>query len=172
MIVAVTGHRPLKLGGYGEDVQYRLVNLAKRVLLHSNPRPDTVVTGMAQGWDQAVAEACIDLKIPFIAAIPCLGQERMWPQAAQDRYWALRGDALCTVHMCSRETYAPALMHKRNEWMVDQCKMGGGYLLALWDGTSGGTANCVRYAREQGVEIRQLWNDWVQSTEHGIVVEW
>jgi uncharacterized phage-like protein YoqJ len=34
-------------------------------------------------------------------------------------------------------------MQVRNEWMVDHCND----LLAVWDGSDGGTGNCVRYAQ-------------------------
>jgi uncharacterized phage-like protein YoqJ len=34
-------------------------------------------------------------------------------------------------------------MHARNAWMVDQCEA----LLAVWDGTPGGTSGCVNYAK-------------------------
>ncbi len=34
-------------------------------------------------------------------------------------------------------------MQKRNEWMVDNCDM----LVAVWDGTDGGTYNCIDYAK-------------------------
>jgi uncharacterized phage-like protein YoqJ len=33
-------------------------------------------------------------------------------------------------------------MQDRNKWMVDHCDA----LVAIWNGTSGGTANCVKYA--------------------------
>ena len=34
-------------------------------------------------------------------------------------------------------------MQIRNQWMVDNCEL----LIAVFDGTSGGTANCVNYAK-------------------------
>jgi uncharacterized phage-like protein YoqJ len=40
-------------------------------------------------------------------------------------------------------------MQDRNIWMVDHCDA----LIAVWDGTSGGTANCVRYAQKVGKPI-------------------
>jgi hypothetical protein len=36
--------------------------------------------------------------------------------------------------------------------MVDHAEL----LIAVWDGTSGGTANCVKYARKDGVEIWRI----------------
>ncbi len=34
--------------------------------------------------------------------------------------------------------------------MVNNCDM----LIAVWDGSDGGTANCVKYAQSKGVDIR------------------
>ena len=43
--------------------------------------------------------------------------------------------------MVSNGPYTSAAMQVRNEWMADHCDV----LLALWNGTPGGTANCLRY---------------------------
>ncbi len=40
-------------------------------------------------------------------------------------------------------------MDKRNKWMVDNCDL----LIAVWNGTSGGTANCVNYAKSINKQI-------------------
>ncbi|WP_206759019.1 hypothetical protein [Anabaena azotica] len=47
---------------------------------------------------------------------------------------------------------------KRNEWMVDQCHR----LVALHDGSTGGTGNCVNYAKSKKVHIVNLWKSWVK----------
>ncbi len=72
MDIAVTGHRPDKLGGFSEDVHHRLVRFAKETL-SKIPRDNlTIVTGMALGWDIAIADACDQVGIPFLAAIKLL----------------------------------------------------------------------------------------------------
>jgi len=51
-------------------------------------------------------------------------------------------------------------MQKRNEWMVDYIRPSG-LLVALWnDDPSGGTWNCINYARRQGVSTGNIWPDW------------
>jgi len=40
-------------------------------------------------------------------------------------------------------------MQKRNEYMVDNADI----VIAVWDGTKGGTCNCVRYAKKLGKDI-------------------
>lgn len=149
-----TGHRPDKLGGYGHTglPSDALRDLAKWYFtLH---RPEHFISGMAQGWDQACAWACHDLGIPFTAAVPCVGQESKWPERAQVWYRRLLGMA-DRVHIVST-SYSAKAMQLRNEWMVDHSQG----VIALWDGSAGGTSNCVRYAEAKGVPLVNLWPWW------------
>jgi len=153
-IIAVTGHRPSKLGGYSFINQLKLVSFATIQL--DQLEPYKVITGMAQGWDQAVANACFIMKVPYIAAVPFKGQERMWPEASQKVYnWLLENAS--EVVIVSGGAYKPWKMQVRNEWMVDNSKL----VLSLWDGTPGGTANCVRYTKSKGKPLVNVWDEWV-----------
>lgn len=154
MKLAFTGHRPAKLGGYDDKTNILLCKFARTILRRYKPRQ--VISGMALGWDTAVAESAILLDIKTIAAIPFVGQESKWPVAAQESYRELLKK--CHVKVVSPFGYAVYKMQKRNEWMVDHCNL----LIALWDGSEGGTANCVRYATSKGVKICNVWNDWKQ----------
>ena len=52
-----------------------------------------------------------------------------------------------------QDIYHPAKMQKRNEYMIDNCNI----LIALWNGTSGGTKNCINYAKKkENVQIIYL----------------
>lgn len=153
MIVAGTGHRPDKLGGYGLEARQRLVRLADKYL--SVVRPDKVISGMALGWDSALAAAALQLDIPLVAAVPFRGQESRWPKESQREYnWMLK-DASEIVYVCE-DGYAPWKMQVRNEWMVDNCDT----VVALWNGTDGGTANCIRYAEKKSKPIVNLWSEY------------
>lgn len=152
MIVAATGHRPDKLGGYDEKTRRALGALATE-WLHYN-RPDKVISGMALGWDQAVAAACVVLGIPFIAAVPFPNQHVRWPPEAQARYRRLLDKASATTIIS--DAYGQKTMQLRNQWMVDRADK----MLALWNGSWGGTFNCLEYARKKGVEIENLWAKW------------
>jgi hypothetical protein len=152
---AFTGHRPTKLGGYGMDARIRLRGLAAFYL--SVTRPSRVISGMALGWDQVVAEAAIRLHIPVIAAVPFAGQESKWPVERQDFYRELLTHC-AKVEIVSPGEYTIDKMQVRNEWMVDH----GDHLTALWDGTSGGTCNCVRYAEREFRPITNLWDHYLQ----------
>ena len=150
MIVAGTGHRPNKLGGYTRDAQTRLFNTAIKSLEHL--QPTKLISGMALGWDQALARACVELNIPFIAAVPFAGQETVWPAASQREYRELC-EAASDFIIVSPGGYSAAKMQIRNEWMVDHCDR----VLALWDGSPGGTRNCVDYAKTVNKPISNAW---------------
>ncbi len=159
-MLAVTGHRPEKLLGYGAPAFLHLTRFASSQL--RSVKPQTVITGMALGWDQAVAEACCQLGIPFIAAVPFAGQERRWQDPDQKRYTDLLRCAK-RVEVTAKGGYEAWKMQRRNQWMVQQCKE----LLALWDGSAGGTANCVRYATARKVPIIDCWDEWLKfKKEH------
>ena len=150
MIVAGTGHRPNKLGGYTRDAQTRLFNTAIKSLEHL--QPTKLISGMALGWDQALARACVELNIPFIAAVPFAGQETVWPAASQREYRELC-EAASDFIIVSPGGYSAAKMQIRNEWMVDHCDR----VLALWDGSPGGTRNCIDYAKTVNRPISNAW---------------
>lgn len=161
MIIAATGHRPDKLGGHDNSVaENKLRLIAHDYLL--KPRAEAfrisgVITGMALGWDQRVAEAALMAHIPFVAAIPFAGQEKKWPARAQKIYHELLTQAHGT-YVCSEGGYDPAKMHTRNEWMVDHSDA----VMALWNGDeTGGTAACVRYAQSKQKPIDNLWDTWL-----------
>lgn len=147
MILAATGHRPEKLGGYTPNpMQTRLRGRLLTELVRL--APEEGISGMALGWDQWFAEACTDLGIPWTAAVPFEGQEAIWPRAAQDSYRLLLRAAKRIVVVSPGE-YEDWKMDVRNHWMVDQST----HLLACWNGTQGGTAKTFRYAESKGRSI-------------------
>lgn len=152
LTIAVTGHRPPKLG-----LQYSVaagnLHVYKPMIrlldeLGSEVEIVRVLTGMALGVDQLMADACRDTYTPYTAVVPFLGQESRWPPAVQGYYRRLLDDAVKVI-VVSDGGYAAWKMQVRNEWMVDHADR----LYAWWDGSSGGTANCVAYARKQGVPV-------------------
>lgn len=150
--VAGTGHRPDKTGGYGPRAYDRLQGVIIPWLEEN--KPECVISGMALGWDQALADCAIWMQIPLIAAIPFKGQERKWPLESQQNYQRILNQATTIKIVCEGE-YVSWKMQKRNEWMVDNCDL----VLALWDGSPGGTANCIKYA-DGKKPIVNLYNEW------------
>lgn len=153
MILAATGHRPDKLGGYGETTFAGLTLLAESVL--SEIQPTSIISGMALGWDQAWAQAGLNLKIPVVAAIPFKGQESRWPQPSQEKYCRIL--ERCNLVVCvSLGDYSASKMQIRDEWMVDTCEV----LVALWNGTASGTKNCIDYASTKNRYVLNVWDRW------------
>lgn len=156
MIVCGTGHRPDKLGGYGEEVHDLLVDLALDFFTTGGGnKVSKVISGMALGWDQALADAAVRMNIPLVAAIPFEGQESRWPAVSRGRFNWLRSRAAEEV-IVSEGGYAAWKMQVRNEWMVNNSDA----VVALWNGTNGGTANCVRYAQRKDKPIINLWQEF------------
>lgn len=151
LVVAVTGHRPDKLGGW--DPLHPVVAQVRKALRDALAAtwPAHVITGMALGVDTWAAEACLELGIPFVAALPCDNWGSQWPAYAQARQALLLAKAQ-RQHVVSPGPYKPWKLQRRNEWMVDQCAL----LLSVWDGSSGGTRNCLMYAAEVGRTVQAL----------------
>jgi uncharacterized phage-like protein YoqJ len=149
-VFCATGHRPNKLGGYSKEVSGMLIKVALDFLEES--KPHKIISGMALGWDLAWAQAGIIAGIPVEAAIPFVGQEGKWPKISQDYYTNLL-DACSVVTVVCEGGYSPYKMQVRNEYMVDNSSL----VVALWDGTAGGTGNCVRYAEAKGASVVNLW---------------
>lgn len=144
MLVAFTGHRPSKLGGYNNtNNKYWTVmhQVHDRIERLNEGGSVEIISGMALGVDQWVAEYAIDRGIPLHAYIPFLGQDLAWPEPAQLFYAKLLNRAT-SIRVVSPGGYAPWKMQVRNQMMVDACSI----LIAVWDGTTGGTKNCIDYA--------------------------
>lgn len=152
MVVAGTGHRPQSLGvaHRGSIIEAKIK--AGIVEALTDLKPDVVLSGMALGFDQWLAEVCIEIEIPFDAIVPFQGQERVWKPDQRRHYQYLVARARNTVVVCEGG-WANWKMQKRNEYLVDHCDI----LLAAWDGNpAGGTANCVYYAMSKQRPIRHL----------------
>lgn len=141
-VVAFTGHRPNKLPF---DVKPVLAWCLERL---EALKPSKVISGMALGVDMLAAAAAVKLHIPFIAAVPFEGQDVLWGESHRETYRKLLAKAEEVVHV-SDPGYEAWKMHARNHWMVDRCNL----LLAVWDGTAGGTKACVEYAFKKKVVV-------------------
>jgi hypothetical protein len=168
IIYAATGHRPNKLGGYGDDVLTRLVDLSMAYLNHS--RPDKCIAGGAIGWDTGFAIGAIKLGIPLTLSLPFRGQEKRWIESSRKRYDKIISKAFEVIYVDELPEYFVttegktdfqiicAKMQKRNENMADNATR----IIALHDGTSGGTGNCVRYCNQRGIVVTNLWKSWIK----------
>jgi ribonuclease HI len=124
-IIAVVGHRPPELGGYGDNpvlqvIRRRLIEIlrAKKEL-----QPDLVVaTGLGLGTEMLAAEAAAAAAVPYVAVLAFDGQEERWPQATRRRYEELRlgaQDEVVIVGEAPRSTTEfGKVMGRRDDWLA------------------------------------------------------
>lgn len=145
IVVAGTGHRYFG----GQDIVEIVQDWINNMLHTLQPR--RVISGMAVGFDTYLAREAVKQEIPLVAAVPFVGQEDPWPDAARAEYRRLLRQSERTEFV-SRGGYAREKYQARNEWMVNNCDL----LLAAWNGKPGGTAHCVAYAQKVGRRIEFL----------------
>lgn len=154
-----TGHRPSKLPWRNNENDPRCLELKRKLfdivdaLYAAGIRK--FICGMAPGCDMYFCEAVMELRkeydnIIIEAAIPCETQSQNWDESLRARYFDL-------IHRCDTETllqrqYTKDCMIKRNIYMVDNSSV----LVAVFDGTLGGTMQTINYARKKGLEILEL----------------
>lgn len=165
-LIVATGHRPDKLGGTEAMRRRELEAFALReVCLATDAEGEPhFLIGMAMGWDLAVAWACQEVNVPFTAAVPFEGQDSLWPYTQRTMRFGLLACAAHIVVVTQEQPKSPLqvreAMLRRNRWMVDQLVGEKDSVLALWNGSQGGTAHCVNYAHERKKTVRNAWSDW------------
>jgi len=171
MKIGVSGHRPTKLGGYSWDAEFnRRIREYYKVILRSvldNGSVDSIqlLSGMALGFDQYMAQVVIDLRndykgrLELWAIVPSLCQDNFWRKEDVKRYSEQLevADKLIIVDTLKEYSipgvtegeYDVRKLEKRNRYIADKMDKG----LVLFDGTKGGTCNFVRYAENIGKEL-------------------
>lgn len=160
--LALTGHRPnvdkrtgtSKLWGWDmSDPHYEIVKQKLAEYCRKN-HIDTIISGMAQGFDQLGAQVAIDNGLKLVAAVPMPGQEEPWKHNPEsvERYYDLLGHADFVYYVSDERAKdqqdANNKLQDRNEWMVSNADE----VFALYNDTPGGTRNAIRYARRTGKE--------------------
>lgn len=159
--IAFTGHRPNKLNGWTPNENLALLTEVRNKVLHyaRHEGYDTFIQGCALGTDLWSALVVIKLRrrhkdlshIKLISAVPCLNHKSKWNEESQ-KLWDYVIKNSDEVVYVSEEEYTPKCMQIRNEWMVDRADK----LIAVWDGTRGGTGSCVEYALKKKKTIDRI----------------
>lgn len=172
MKACFTGPRPKNLYGYEKEKYLPLIDTLKGTIREFiNQGYDTFITGGAQGVDQLAFWAVHALKkegynIKNIVYAPFKGQELGWAKEglfSQKEYSLMLklADEVCVlkeIDVKNRGQVVDALYH-RNHQMVDGADTTVGiYPDYGWQffETKSGTAECLRYAKDQGKAIFQL----------------
>ncbi len=167
--IAFTGHRPDKLGGWNNTFEHqRIIGIFANELQKASfaTRHLTVISGGALGVDQFAIEATneirpylIDTPIRLVIAEPFIGFQKKWPKKSQDKYEKLLSTAQ-EIHVpnIDPKNYQEMViaLQKRNEYMVDRADE----IWAYWNGSKGGTANCIKYAEKVGRPVRNLYLEY------------
>jgi uncharacterized phage-like protein YoqJ len=155
----VTGHRPNKLiGGYDYKSEMNMILRNELYRIISESDCNHFISGGALGVDQLFALEVIRLKkdnpemgIILEIAVPCRNHSSKWfPKSIEIYDYILKHADKVTL--VTDAEYAPRLMQIRNEYMVNNAD----FVLAVWDGSAGGTKNCIDYAKSKGKLIEYL----------------
>lgn len=152
---AFTGHREDKMNLTPEEWREIRKMIYDTIECVSADGIVDFVCGMAQGADLCFGECVLELKktIPYVtleAAIPYAGQSKSWSEQERARYDAILEG--CNKVTVLQENYTRGCMMRRNEYMVDNANL----LLAVYNGSSGGTRNTMLYAYRQGIRIIEI----------------
>jgi len=155
MIYAVTGHQPHLLGGFGDEAQEALTAFARGWV--DRTRPSKIISGMAPGWDLAMARASIRCGVRLVAALAFPEQGQDWPEPAREELDRLLSWAE-HVHCHSNERHK-GCWTLRDRWVLEQAEG----VVALWSGADGGTGRAVAAANAMGLPVVNLWDEWVSA---------
>ena len=126
--LAVLGHRPPELGGYGENPISRKVlrQLSDVLAAKREMHPDLIVaTGLGLGAETLGAEAALAAGVPYVAVLAFEGTERRWPGPSRQRFAELRRQAVQEFVLANRapvdaEAFGKA-MRRRDTWFMRNC---------------------------------------------------
>ena len=154
-----TGHRPAKLPWRYNEEDPRCLALKQRlrdaVELAYEQGYRHFICGMAQGCDLYFCECVLALRdlhpdVTVEAAVPCPTQVDSWPGMQQERYRRLV--AACDFETMVSSKYSSSCMQRRDRYMVDHASL----LIAIFDGSVGGTRYTMEYAMRRGLSVVDL----------------
>ena len=158
-LVAVVGHKPPELGGYGANpvadrVRERLAEIlaAKREVDPSL----VVLTGLGLGAEQLGAGAAGDAGVPYVAVFPYPDPDSQWPSGSRKAFQELLNGAMATIVLSTKtpatKALAGAALRRRDAWLARHAHEA----LAVWDGKEAGVGRSVR-ALQDAIGEDDVW---------------
>ena len=153
MIVAFSGHR-----SYVENQNSKLEQTIERLY---NEGYTIFMSGMADGFDLAAAEAVLQLKrrlpdIKLHCIIPFKGHIYTLSRRAQARYKVVREAADVVIELAERRDERSYFV--RNDYLIDKADA----LLCYYSGKRSGTGYTVKKAIKKCIKIVNLYADGTQ----------
>lgn len=148
-ILAFTGHRPQRMGGFNPDnptARWVRAQLADAIGRAIRARFRTFIAGGALGFDYWAAGVVLDQQQQLILALPFAGHDQRWNDQSRKELAALIQRTQAAggeVRYISALGYSPNKLTVRDRWMIDHAHA----IIAGWDGAQrGGTWNAITYA--------------------------
>lgn len=164
--ISLTGHRPNKLGGYNIQInEYKKLQAdLEQYILYQLQSYDVVVghSGLALGADTIWSKAILSMRnkypnrVKFHAEIPFMNQHGRWFKQSDIDFWFEQVDnadfksVYADLDSSATTQQVAKALNDRNIGMLDHADI----LLAVWDGTSGGTGNAVKYAESKNQPVQ------------------
>lgn len=149
-----TGHRPEKLLLNTDNSQLEMLTHALKceIDIAIFQGFDTFYTGMARGIDLIAAELVIAARekhpqIKLMAAVPHKHQAARWRASTRERYEHILKQ--CNAVLVLSPNYHAGCLQERNIFMVENSER----VVAVYNGSAGGTQNTIEYAESLGKEI-------------------
>ena len=147
-----TGHRPEKLHLAEETVVEALYTEIQAAIADGFT---TFLSGMARGVDLWAAQLVLQQKqehpeLRLFCVVPYEGVETGWSLEWQHFYHDVLAAADGVKVISPHFTYD--VFQMRNHWMVEQSSR----VIAMYNGTKGGTKNTIEYAKAQDVEVHMI----------------
>lgn len=147
-----TGHRPEKLRAAEGEIKAALTGEIRAAISDGY---SVFISGMARGVDLWAAELVLDLRdrgeaVRLICAVPFPWFELRWERSWREKYQSILARADLVRSICPE--YRPDCFQRRNQWMVDHSAR----VIAVYNGTGGGTRNTMEYAAACGVPVVRI----------------
>jgi uncharacterized phage-like protein YoqJ len=171
--VSFSGHRPnnKNMGGYdwysdkNKKIRMRLFSEIANIMNSTEDSEFHFISGGALGVDQFAFDVVNEIKYNTLKlnnvkiineiAVPFKDQPNAWfKQEDKNRYNKQLEQADIVTYVDTVDGYIktatpqgkynPYKLQLRNEYMVDNVDI----IIAVWDGSKGGTCNCVNYAKK------------------------
>lgn len=161
--ICFSGHRSEKLPQSKKQLEKLKERLWEEIDEAIADGVNTFYFGACYGFDLLCADTVLKRKkvikpndpkeIRLIAVIPFEEQAKKWDETNRDMYYDILQK--CDEALMLNTYYCPGCYNQRNRYMVDQSSK----MICYYDGGKGGTAYTVKYAEQNNLHIKNLYEN-------------